>query len=337
MTIEAPVVGAAAPLVRRGRGTVLILVSSVCFGTSGTIAKPAMAAGLSPEQIATVRIGLAAVVLLAGVAVVRPRLLRVRRAEWPAQLGYGLLGVAGVQLCYFVAVERIPVGIAILLEFVSPVLIALWTRFVRHVRLPRAMWLGITLAMLGLATVARVWQGFGLDTLGVLAGLGGTVCSAAYFLIGEHGASTRAPLGVVTWGMVIGAIAVCAVAPPWTIPATTLAAPAEFGPWRPPVWVLAVTVALLSTALAYAFGTSALRHLPAAVASVVGLLEPVVATGTAWALLGETLTWVQLAGAFVLLSGATIVQTVHSRQNSGHSGPAAQTGMTVGTIIGRRR
>lgn len=294
----------------------LILLSSVCFGSSGTIAKPAMLAGLSPEQVAAARIGLAAVVLVAGIALVRPRLLRVRRAEWPVLLGYGLLGVAGVQLCYFVSVNRLPVGIAILLEFISPVLIALWTRFVRRVRLPRAMWLGITLAMLGLALVAQVWQGLSLDAVGFLAGLGGAVCSASYFLIGEHGVTTRDPLGLVTWGMVVGAVAVCAVSPPWTMPAALLGAPVVFGPWQPPVWALLVSLTLLSTVLAYAMGTTALRHLPAPVASVVGLLEPIVAVATAWALLGEALSAVQLAGALVLLSGAAVVQVVHSRQEA---------------------
>ncbi|GHF76252.1 drug/metabolite transporter (DMT)-like permease [Amycolatopsis bartoniae] len=313
MAIELPAVRPAPPP-HRGRGTALILISSVCFGSSGTIAKPAMLAGLSPEHVATARIGLAALVLFLGVALVRPRLLRVRRTEWPLLLGYGLLGVAGVQLCYFVSVNRLPVGIAILIEFTSPVLIALWTRFVRRVRLPRAMWAGITLAMLGLALVAEVWQGLGLDGIGFLAGLGGAVCSASYFLLGEHGATTREPLGLVVWGMVIGAVAVCVVSPPWTLPPALLGAPTAFGPWHPPVWVLLVAVALFSTALAYAVGTTALRHLPAAVASVIGLLEPVVATASAWALLGEKLSWLQLLGALVLLSGAAIVQRVHSRQ-----------------------
>ncbi|WP_235022770.1 EamA family transporter [Amycolatopsis alkalitolerans] len=313
MTVEARAV---APVSRgsRGRGTVLILISSVCFGTSGPIGKPAMLAGLSPEQVAAARIGLAAVVLLAGVALFRPALLRVRKAELPALVGYGLLAVAAVQLTYFISAQRLPVGIAILLEFTSPVLIALWTRFVRRIRLPRAMWLGIALAMAGLALVAQVWAGLALDPVGFFAGLGGSVCSAAYFLIGEHTAATRDPLGMVTWGMVVGAIVVCAVAPPWTIPASLLGAPASLGPWHPPVWALLVTLTVLSTVLAYAFGMTALRYLPAAVASVIGLLEPVVTIVTGWVLLGESLSWVQLAGALVLLGGATVVQIVHSRR-----------------------
>ena len=331
MVTEVPV-GAPVLVRRRGRGTALILLSAVCFGTSGTLAKPTMLAGLSPEQVAAARIGLAALMLAAGVAVVRPRLLLLRRADWPVLLGYGLLGVAGVQLCYFVAVERLPVGIAILLEFASPVLIALWTRFVRQTRLPRRMWLGIALAMAGLALVAQVWQGLSLDALGLLAGLCTAVCSAGYFLIGEHGATTRDPLGVVTWGMVIGAVVVCAIAPPWTLPRAALTAPATIGPWRPPVWLLLIALALLCTALAYGLGTSALRHLPAPVASVVGLLEPVVAIVSAWALLGESLSWVQVAGAAVLLGGATMVQLGQDDKRG-----RRQTGSTVGTIIGRRR
>lgn len=290
------------------RGLGLILLASVCFGSSGVLAKPAMLAGMAPEEVAAARIGTAALVLLAGVALVRPGLLRVRRGQWRLLVGYGLLGVAGVQLCYFVAASRIPVGVAILLEFTSPVLVALWVRFVRHTRLPWRMWAGIALALVGLAMVARVDAGLELDALGLLAGLGAALCSAAYFLLGEHGVAEHHPLGMVTWGMVIGALAVCAVAPPWTWPGDALGAETDFGPWHPPVWTLLVAVALFSTALAYLAGVTALRHLPAPVASVLALAEPLVATIGAWLLLGEALTWPQVLGAGVLLAGATVVQ-----------------------------
>lgn len=297
------------PRVRsRQRGTTLILVASFFFGSSGVIGKPAMLAGLSPEQVAAARIGLAAVVLFALVGLIRPRLLRVRRGDWPLLLGYGLLGVAGAQLCYFIAADRIPVGIAILLEFTSPVLVALWVRFARRTKLPAAMWCGIALAMAGLVLVAQVWEGDGVDLLGLLAGLGAAVCAMAYFLLSERAGDDRDPIGLVTWGMAIGGVGVCAVAPPWTLPAAVLTAPADFGPWHPPVWVLLVAVALLSTALAYLLGTTALRHLPASVASVLALMEPVVATVLAWVLLGERLGWIQVAGAAVLLGGAVLVQ-----------------------------
>lgn len=293
---------------RTGRGIALILLASLFFGSSGAIGKPAMQAGLSPEQVAAARIMISAVVLFLGVALVRPSLLRVRKGEWRMLVAYGLLGVAGVQLFYFIAASRVPVGVAILLEFTSPVLIALWVRFVRKITLPRQMWAGIALAMTGLSLVAQVWEGLRLDALGLLAGLIAAVCSAAYFLIGEHGVTTKHPFGIVTWGMVFGALAMCVVAPPWTFPYETLSAPAAFGPWHPPVGALLVAVALVSTVLAYLTGITALRHLPAAAASVLGLCEPLVATALAWVMIGESLALLQLFGAAVLLAGATIVQ-----------------------------
>lgn len=307
MTTELPVL-APPRVAHRGRGTALVLLSALFFSTSGTLGKSAMSAGFSPEQVAAMRIGTAGLVLLAGVALVAPRKLRVRRAELPVLAGYGLLGVAGVQLLYFVAAGRIPVGIAILLEFVSPVLIALWVRFVRRHRLPRSVWGGIALAMLGLSLVAQVWQGVTLDGLGLLAGFGAALCSAGYFLLGERAVADIDPLGLVTWGMVIGAVLIGFVAPPWTWPVALLGSGVAFGAWHPPVWLLLVLLVLVATVLAYVCEISSLRHLPASVASVLGLVEPVITTVAAWALIGEELSWVQLLGSAILLAGAFLVQ-----------------------------
>lgn len=290
------------------RGTVLIVLASFCFGTSGPLVKPAMDAGLSPQQVASFRIGLAAALLLAFVAVTRPRLLRLRASDLPLLVGYGLVGVAAVQLLYFAAVSRIPIGVAMLLEFTSPVLVALWVRFVRRVVLPARMWVGTALALLGLAMVAQVWEGLRLDALGLLFGVCSALCAAAYFLIGERGVSTLPPLGLVTWGMVVGAVAIAVLAPPWSLPGEIMGSSTDFGALHVPVWTLLVTCAVVSTAAAYLLSISAMRYLPANVVSVIALCEPIVATALAWLVLGQALTVVQVFGAAVLLAGATVVQ-----------------------------
>lgn len=290
------------------RGTVLIVLASICFGTSGPLVKPAMDAGLSPQQVVSFRIGLAAALLLVFVAATRPKLLRLRRSDLPLLLGYGLVGVALVQFLYFAAVSRIPIGVALLLEFTSPVLVALWVRFVRRVILPARMWVGTALALVGLAMVAEVWQGLRLDALGLLFGVAAALCAAAYFLIGERGVSTLPALGLVTWGMVIGAVAVAVVAPPWSLPGDIMASDTDFGGLTVPVWTLLVTCAVVSTAMAYLLSISAMRYLPANVVSVIALCEPIVAITLAWLVLGQALALVQVLGAGVLLVGATIVQ-----------------------------
>ena len=292
----------------RARGTVLVVLASCCFGTSGPLAKPMMDAGLSPQQVASVRIGLAAVIMLVVLALTRPALLRVHRAHWRLLAAYGLAGVATAQVMYFAAVARIPIGVAMLLEFTAPILVALWVRFVRGTRLPGQAWLGTILALVGLALVAQVWDGLAFDALGMLAGVAAALGAAAYFLLGEHGVASVEPLTLVTWGMVVGAVVIFVWAPPWSVPFDIFNDTTKFGPWHPPVWTMVIAIAVLSTALAYFFSISAMRHLPSNVVSVLSLCEPVVATAVAWAFLGQSLTAVQVLGAAVLLGGATLVQ-----------------------------
>ncbi|WP_326953648.1 EamA family transporter [Amycolatopsis sp. NBC_01286] len=297
----------------RARATGLSLTSWVLFASSGPVAKAVMATGWSPAAVTAVRIGLAAVLLGPVVGVLRPRALRFRRGDLWLLLGYGVLGVAGVQLFFFVAVARVPVGVAMVLVNLAPALVALWVRVVRRTRLPGAVWLGIGLAVAGLALVAQIWQGARLDLLGVAAGLGAAICSAGYFLLGEHGASRHDPFGLTAAGLAIGAVVVMAVSPPWTLPAGLLAAPADLGGLRVPVWLALVALAVVGTVLPYLAGLQSLRALPSAVASVLALVEPLVAAALAWLLLGQALGPAQLAGAVILLAGAVVVQVAGPR------------------------
>lgn len=276
------------------------------------MAKAAMDAGLSPEQVASLRICGAAVLLLIGTALFRGRALRIPRREWPRLVAYGVASVALVQLCYFVAVSRLPIGVAMLLEYVSPVLVTLWVRFVRRVHLPRTVWFGVVIAVTGLAMVAQVWQGLSLDAIGVLAGLATAASAATYFLLGERGVAASDPVGVTTWGLVIGSVVVLPIDPPWTAPVRVLAAATTFGPIRAPLWVLLLALVLVATIVAYLAGMASLRHLPPAVVSVVSLVEPVVATTLAWIVLGQSLSPVQVIGGAVLLTGAVVVQMTRS-------------------------
>ncbi|UOZ03961.1 DMT family transporter [Amycolatopsis sp. WQ 127309] len=292
----------------RARATGLSLTSWVLFASSGPVAKAVLSTGWSPAAVTAVRIGLAAVLLVPVVGVLRPRALRFRRGDLWLLLGYGVLGVAGVQLFFFVAVARVPVGVAMVLVNLAPALVALWVRVVRRTRLPGAVWLGIGLAVAGLALVAQIWPGTRLDLLGIAAGLGAAICSAGYFLLGEHGASRHDPFGLTAAGLAIGAVVVMAVSPPWTLPAGLLTAPADLGGLRVPVWLALVALAVAGTVLPYLAGLQSLRALPSAVASVLALVEPLVAAALAWLLLGQALGPAQVAGAVMLLAGAVVVQ-----------------------------
>ncbi|MEC3954122.1 EamA family transporter [Nocardia sp. CDC153] len=283
-------------------------MSWALFATSGPIAKAVMVAGWSPAAVTVARIGVAAAVLVPAVAVVRPQALKFRRGDLWTLGGYGVLGVAGVQLLFFVAVQRIPIGLAMVLVNLAPALVALWSQFVRRTRLPRRAWYGIGLALTGLALVAQVWQGARLDLVGIAAALGSALCSAGYFLIGEYGASRHDPLGMTAIGLTIGAILLAVFTPPWSLPVGPLTASAALGNLRTPVWSALLVLAVAATVLPYLTGLHALRQLPASASATLALVEPLVAALLAWALLGQALGPIQIGGAVIILIGATLVQ-----------------------------
>lgn len=312
----------------RARATAWSLTSWVLFASSGPLAEAVIAAAWSPAAVAFVRIALAAALLIPVVAVFRPRALRFRRSDLPLLVGYGLLGVAGVQLLFLIAVQRIPIGVAMVLVNLAPALVALWVRYVRRIHLPTAVWLGIGLAATGLTLVAQIWDSTRLDALGIAAGLGSAICSAGYFLLGEHGARKHDPLALTSAGLTIGAIAVAALAAPWTLHAGQFTTPAVLGGLPLPAWLVLLALAIAGTALPYLAGLRALRDLPSTLASVLSVVEPLVAAALAWLLLGQSLTPIQITGAAIMLVGAILVQLTvpedHSPTSTARSSSCAE-------------
>ncbi|MBP2477197.1 drug/metabolite transporter (DMT)-like permease [Crossiella equi] len=311
--------GPATPAPRRAAvaGLVLVTVSAVCFGSAGPVAKLVIGLGVSPWQLTQLRITGAALVFLLLALLRSPAALRLRARELPLVVAYGLVAFVGIQAFYFTAVSRLPVGIALLLEYLGPVLVALWARFVQRRRLRPLTWVAAACALLGLALIGEVWRDSHLDGLGVLAGFGAALCLAGYFLLGEHGVTTgRDPIALAALGTAVGALAMAVVSPPWRLPLRLLAEPTALGP---PGWALLAWVVLVGTVGAYLTGILSLRFLTAPVAGVLATAEVVVAAAVAWLLLGETLTAVQLTGASVLLTGVVLAQ-LPSRAQPGPTG-----------------
>ncbi|MDI3407511.1 EamA family transporter [Streptomyces cavernicola] len=293
----------------RGAGLGLALVSAFAFGGSGVAAKPLIEAGLDPLHVVWLRIAGAALIMLP--LAWRHRSLLTQR---PALLaGFGLLAVAGVQTCYFVAISRIPVGVALLIEYLGPALVLGWIRFVQRRPVTRAAAIGVVLAVGGLACVVEVWAGMRFDALGVLLGLGAAVCQAGYFILGDHGSDAGDeapnPLGVISYGLLIGAVVLTVVARPWTMDWSVLAGRADMDGTSVPGLMLLGWIVLIATVLAYGSGVMAVRRLSPQVAGVVSCLEAVVATVFAWILLGEELSAPQVVGGTMVLVGAFIAQS----------------------------
>ncbi|MDX6311004.1 MAG: hypothetical protein QOF84_7429 [Streptomyces sp.] len=302
----------------RNAGLGLALGSAFAFGGSGVAAKPLIEAGLDPLHVVWLRVAGAALVMLP--VAWRHRALVLRRPG--LLLGFGLLSVAGVQTFYFAAISRIPVGVAILVEFLGPALLLGWVRFVQRKPVTRAAAAGVVLAVGGMASVVEVWSGLAFDALGLLLAFGAAICQVSYFVLADHGSEgddAPDPVGVIAYGLLLGAIALTAVSRPWGMAWSVLAGKAALGDRDVPALLLLGWVVLVSTVVAYLTGVLAVRRLSPQVAGVVACLEAVVGTVFAWVLLGEHLALPQIVGGVLVLAGAFVAQTA----KPAGSGPAA--------------
>jgi len=271
-------------------------------------------AGVTPARLTSLRCLGAAVGLLAYLLATNPSRLGIRRRDLPVLVAVGLAGAALIQWLYFVAIDRLPVGIALLLEFTGPLLVAVWSRVVRREDVARGVWSALVLALAGLATVARIWSDTGLDGVGVAAGLGAACCLAAFYLLSEHAIVERRlhPLTLSFW-MFATASMFWAVAQPWWDfdpgvlgESTSLLGALE--DLHVPLWLPIAWIVLLATLVPYALSVAALAHLSPTATGIVGMGEPVVAATVAWVWLGQSLAPVQLLGAGLVLVAVAIVQ-----------------------------
>jgi drug/metabolite transporter (DMT)-like permease len=290
-------------------GYVLYLSAAVLFGVNGTVSKAIMLAGMSPERLSQFRSTAAFLVLLIVVALTNRPALRIRRGEIKLILAYGVLGVTMTQYLYFIGIKLLPVGIALLIEFTAPIMVALWVRFGDKEHVRPTVWVGLILALMGLGLVGEVWNGLTLNGLGVIACFGAAAALALYYLLGERGLKGRDPISLTTWGFGAATLFWALAAPWWNFPwralegSTTLDNGMTF-----PIIGLATYMVIFGTVTSFALVLFSLRHLRASQASVVGMTEPLFAAAVAFLVLGEILSGIQLVGAIIVLSGVLLAE-----------------------------
>ncbi|GAB3862029.1 DMT family transporter [Hymenobacter terrigena] len=264
-----------------------VLLSIVSVQGGAAIAK-----GLFPllgaAGTTSMRIGLSALILL---LVVRPKLGQLRSAQWRAVVPYGLaLGL--MNFLFYCALARIPLGLAVTLEFVGPLGLAL----ISSRRWGDAVW--ALLAAAGIALIAP-WHGQGVDLLGLAFALAAGGCWAVYIVLGQRTAAVLPGQQAVAIGMLFAALPVL----PFGVASGSLLG------LTPHLLLLGGLLALFSSVLPFSLEMQALRTLPTRTFSILMSLEPVAAAISGWLLLGERLLFGQwLAVGFIVVAsvGATL-------------------------------
>lgn len=284
--------------------TLACVVAAACWAANAVIAAGAFERGVSPERLAQARVMVALIPLAVVLLVARRDLLRPPRAAMPPLIGFGA-SMMVVNWAYYVAIDRVPVGVAISLQYTAPVLILAGVAVVERRSPQLLLWIAglLTLAGAALVSGAIAAGDAQLDRIGLAAGVVSAISFAGYLVTAEMAGRRGAhPVTTLFAGFVVAVVLWAAVLPLWDWPFALLADPEVA--WR------VAAVGLLGTLLPFALVVAALRWISSALASITTTAEPVLAALLAWVLLDQALRPPQLLGGAFVIAGVVAAQLV---------------------------
>jgi drug/metabolite transporter (DMT)-like permease len=302
LTADAP------PTQRSWTGPAVALLSAATFSSAGVFGKPLLDAGWSAGAAIAARITGAFLVLLV------PALLALR-GRWGALRGnagllaiYGVVSIAGTQLCYFHAIDRLPVAVATLVFFLAPVLVIGWLWLRTGQRPTRLTLVGAGISVAGLVLVLDLFGTVDVDLVGVAWAGAGAVCLVAYYVLGGHPVQGVPPIAMAASGLALAGASVLLAGAAGLVPleATTedVVLLDQQVSWLVPL----LGLSLVACALAYVTGIVAARSLGARLASFFGLSEVLFAVLFAWILLDELPRPIQLGGGLLIVAGVACIR-----------------------------
>ncbi|MDT0201020.1 EamA family transporter [Nocardioides sp. AE5] len=296
------------PTSRFAAGLGFAIASAASFGLSGSLARGLLENGWTAGAAVTVRVCVAALVLLVPAWLALRGRWGMLRSQAGTVLLYGVMAVAGAQLCYFYAVEHLQVGIALLIEYTAPVAVVVWM-WLRHGHRPgRLTLLGALVAALGLVLVLDIVSGADLNVIGVLWALGAMVGAATYFVVSADEGNGLPPMVLAGGGLAVAAAVLGGAGLVGVLPMAANLDDVSYAPGTVPWWVPVLALGLVTAAMAYTTGIAAARRLGSRLASFIALSEVVMALVAAWILLDELPRAVQLLGGAFILLGVVLVK-----------------------------
>lgn len=292
-------------------GLLFAVSSAVAFGSSGPFAKALMEAGWSPTAAVTARMAGGALVMAIFATVIRPGWFREALRHSKTVIAYGLIPIAGAQLCYYNAVSHLSVGVALLLEYTAPVLVVGWL-WATTKRRPSSLTLtGVALAVAGIMLVLNVFSGAHINLVGVGWGLAAAICAACYFLMSDQvdaDSDGLNPITLAAAGLVVGAASVALLGASGVMPLTFTTNDTVIAGLTTSWVVPVIALCVVATAIAYTLGIIGISRLRPRFASLVGLSEVLFAVLAAWVLVGEAVTPTQAVGGAVVLLGLALAR-----------------------------
>ena len=297
-------------MLQKHRGELFLLAGALLFSFNGIVSKLVLTSSLSALNLAQVRSTGAFIILFLLIFFRSREKLRVTRKELPQLAFFGVIGIAAVQFLYFMAISRMHVSFALIIEFTAPIWIVLWIKYVKKRFVPTDMWIAIFLAFIGLLFIAQVWKGRTLDTIGLIAAFLDAIALSIYFLMGEKLTKTRDIQSLTFFGFAFATLTWLIILPIWNFPFEVFGERINmqgiFDGFDTYGWVLIAWIIIFGTIVPYLLVITGLKTLSASTSSVIGMVEPVLVGILAWWWLREAWLPLQIFGGVLVMVGIYI-------------------------------
>ncbi len=289
------------------RAFLFVILAGVLWGTSGIFVKNLAPFGYSSMQMTAMRGAVALVILLAYALAFDRTALTVGASELCI---FALTGIAlfGTGTCYFLSMQASTISTAVVLMYMAPVYVAVWSALFFSERMSWRKVLAISCMLLGCVAVSGVIGGIKVDPFGIFMGIMSGVSYGAYNILTKismrRGSSAMSATLYSTAFMTL--LAFFTASPKQMVKTTLDAMPSAL------LWMIGIGV--FTFVLPYLFYTLALRELPAGTASSLSVVEPMSATVFGIALFEERLTVFSLCGIILIIFAVILLGNIKERE-----------------------
>ena len=293
-------------------GVFWLLLGGFAFAVNGTVSKLVLNTGFSSWRLSQIRAVAAALIMLTYMLIARRSEMRVKAKELPRLFIFGAVGIALVNVGYFIGISKLHVSFALIIEFTAPIWVALWVKFVRKDRVANSMWISLAVSLVGLGLISQIWNGLTLNVIGLISAFLSAFALATYLLIGEQIKGNHTAAAMLTWGLIGAAIFWLITIPFWNFPTEIFSKQIDLEGKLTGTfvsgWVLLLWIIVLGTIVPYTCVVLGLRKTSAAVAGVIAMSEAIMAGIIAWIWLGESWNLIQLIGGAFVIAGIALAE-----------------------------
>ena len=293
-------------------GYALAALAATMWAVNGSLAKFLIDDGVSPWRLSEMRSALSFAVLVGYLALTNRAALRIGSDDAKRLAFYGIAGLALVHATYFAAIERLDIGVALVIQYLGPLLILLWLRLFHGRHLAPSLWAAVGLSVVGSFFVVQAYDAESLDGLGLLAAIAAAVTFAIAMVSAERAGHRHAAATTLTYGFGFATLFWLLVQPPWSFPFEQFESADNL--------LYGLGVAFIGTLIPFMLIVTAVRHIPASRAAVIATLEPILAALIAWPVHDQALALPQILGGVVVVAAVIWVQS-HRPEIDAESAP----------------